>query len=357
MSGFETSKFVDLNESLETHLSCGICYGIYNKPVETQCGHTFCEQCIRQWYENNVNKTCPYCKQQLGNKRKRNTRNDNSFDSNVLFSKSKKVLLIIDLINDLKIKCDFVSNGCQEVVKLVSLSKHLEECNYNLCETCGLKMGKKYEHNCIELLKKERDYYKQQSFESKKEVEKYRAEFIVAKNQLRIKSMSFEEEKNKLKEEISKSEKEKEELKAQIEKIKINNNVNDEVIVDSEVEQYLNLANNDFIEEVVYNRAQKLGILDNNLYVKIEVETQFSENQIYRHKKSSTFDKFKKDLNKNYLDYGEVIEFRYNNKLIDDFDSPQKLNITDGDFIKVKKIKSQKTRFKSFKRDAVFKNI
>jgi flagellar biosynthesis chaperone FliJ len=254
MSGFETSKFVDLNESLETHLSCGICYGIYNKPVETQCGHTFCEQCIKQWFENDINKSCPFCKQQLGNKRKRNTRNDNSFDSNVLFSKSQRILLIIDLINDLKIKCDFVSNGCQEVLKLVSLSKHLEECDYNLCITCGIKMGKKDEHNCIELLKKERDYYKQQSSESKKEVDKYKADFIVAKNQLKIKSISFEEEKNKLKQEISKSENEKQELKAQIEKLidykeKINNKVNDEVIVDSKVEeQDFNLANNDFIE-------------------------------------------------------------------------------------------------------------
>jgi hypothetical protein len=61
-------------------------------------------------------------------------------------------------------------------------------------------------------------------------------------------------------------------------------------------------------------------------------------------------------LTKNFLDYGEDIEFRYNNKLIDDFDSPQKLDIIDGDLIKVKKIKSQKTRFKNFKRDALLKN-
>jgi hypothetical protein len=98
-----------------------------------------------------------------------------------------------NLINDLKIKCDFVSNGCKEVLELGSLSKHLEECDYNLCISCGLKMGKKVEHNCIELLKKERDYYKQQSFDSQNVVLKCKHELNDTKNQLSIQSINFDE--------------------------------------------------------------------------------------------------------------------------------------------------------------------
>jgi hypothetical protein len=134
MPGFGISRFIDLNESLETHLSCGICYGIFNNPVETQCGHIFCEDCIKQWFNGN-NKSCPFCKQQIGNKRRKNSTYDNSFDSYVIFSKTNKILLMIDSINNLKIKCDFEANGCKEVTKLGLLSKHLEICNYNLCQT------------------------------------------------------------------------------------------------------------------------------------------------------------------------------------------------------------------------------
>jgi hypothetical protein len=211
MSGFDISRFIDLSESNAKHMSCSICLGIYCKPVETQCGHTFCQQCIKQWINQN-NNSCPQCRQQLANKRKRNSRNNNnSIDESVMFWETNRNFVY--LINDLKIKCDFVSNGCKEVLELGSLSKHLEECNYNLCISCGLKMGKKVEHNCIELLKKERDYYKQQSIDSQNVAEKYKHELNDTKNQLIIQSISFndiikkekinfEKEKQKLKEKV-----------------------------------------------------------------------------------------------------------------------------------------------------------
>lgn len=200
MSGFETSRFVGLSESMAKHMSCSICLGIYCKPVETQCGHTFCQQCIKQWINQN-NNSCPQCRQQLANKRKRNSRNNNnSIDESVMFWETNRNF--VNLINDLKIKCDFVLKGCNEVLELGLLSDHLEKCDYNYCKTCGLKMGKKDEHNCIELLKRDRNKFKQLFIETQRFVEKYKHDLNDNKNQLMTKSLIFEEKIQKYTERI-----------------------------------------------------------------------------------------------------------------------------------------------------------
>ncbi len=61
----------------------------------------------------------------------------------------------LNLLNNLRIKCKFVENGCHEVVRLGSLSRHLEECIHKICDSCGPNTGPNIQHNCIEVLKRE----------------------------------------------------------------------------------------------------------------------------------------------------------------------------------------------------------
>jgi hypothetical protein len=75
-----------------------------------------------------------------------------------------------NFINKLIIKCDFVDKGCEIVFELGLLSKHLEECNYNICESCGYKMGKKEDHNCIELLKAENNNLKNENMKLRQQM-------------------------------------------------------------------------------------------------------------------------------------------------------------------------------------------
>jgi E3 ubiquitin-protein ligase NRDP1 len=64
MSGYELSRFVDLDQSDVEELICSICHDILRNPVFTNCClQTFCEQCINDWLE--TNNTCPYDRQQL----------------------------------------------------------------------------------------------------------------------------------------------------------------------------------------------------------------------------------------------------------------------------------------------------
>lgn len=99
--------------------------------MDTQCGHTFCFKCINDWINNNTNdRQCPAnspeCHQNSGNKRKRNiTNRDNSH----LFTKTNQKY--INLLEKLKLNRNLAHKGCDEVMTLRSLSRHLEECNYN----------------------------------------------------------------------------------------------------------------------------------------------------------------------------------------------------------------------------------
>lgn len=97
------------------------------------CRKTYCKECIITWI--NRNELCPNDRRILR--------------ANDLLNPS----LIITNMLSFKIRCDFYDNGCQEIVSLGSLSRHLQECDYNICTDCGLKIGKRDEHNCVKVLK------------------------------------------------------------------------------------------------------------------------------------------------------------------------------------------------------------
>ena len=67
------------------------------------------------------------------------------------------------MINDLKIKCNFDWNGCQEVTQLGLFSSHLRQCEHRLCKTCGFNVKGNVQHMpqiCIELLRRDRNQLK-----------------------------------------------------------------------------------------------------------------------------------------------------------------------------------------------------
>ncbi|XP_078147685.1 E3 ubiquitin-protein ligase TRIM21-like [Centroberyx gerrardi] len=50
--------------SLEQHLACSICLDVFEEPVTTACGHSFCKSCLRRNIVYN-DLMCPLCKQHL----------------------------------------------------------------------------------------------------------------------------------------------------------------------------------------------------------------------------------------------------------------------------------------------------
>ena len=156
MAGFDSNRFVDLNEREENHLKCGICLNIFNNAVNSECGHTFCKQCIQDWiYSNRM--VCPECRQVFSTRKRciASTENDNLVAiKSFVFSRNLKVNSIV---SELKTKCDFDFNGCQEVVEFGLISSHLNKCEHRFCKICNILMTKVDEHNCFELMKNERN--------------------------------------------------------------------------------------------------------------------------------------------------------------------------------------------------------
>ena len=96
-------KIVD---SVPWYLNCPICLEIFNIPTRSQCGHTFCSDCILQWCKKT--KTCPSCRQAIKIKH----------NSNDLIAQS--------IINDLKIECS--TKNCIWRGKFEEFKAHKNNC-------------------------------------------------------------------------------------------------------------------------------------------------------------------------------------------------------------------------------------
>lgn len=50
------------DDQIDSELRCPICNDPFRSPVNCiQCGHTFCEECIQQWYQQQT--SCPVCRE------------------------------------------------------------------------------------------------------------------------------------------------------------------------------------------------------------------------------------------------------------------------------------------------------
>ena len=151
MPGFERNRFIDLTEREAKHFTCNVCHKIFNDPIKSECEHTFCKDCVQKWVRGR-NKCCPECNKGFTTrKRLNNTRSD---DNLVIVGSHtfKHNLMANNFVNDLKVKCDFVDNGCKEVIEFGLLSAHLKVCAHRLCGTCGVELGDPSQHNCVQLL-------------------------------------------------------------------------------------------------------------------------------------------------------------------------------------------------------------
>ena len=129
MPGYDRERFIGIDDEDLDDFICGICIEVIKDPVITSCcRQTYCNDCITQWLTSH--NTCP-------NDRKPLAQKDLTLPPRAF----------INVINKLKVKCNFVENGCRKEIKLDQLSEHTLNCEYNLCTDCGLIIG--FEHNCI----------------------------------------------------------------------------------------------------------------------------------------------------------------------------------------------------------------
>ncbi|XP_054163575.1 E3 ubiquitin-protein ligase NRDP1-like [Oppia nitens] len=107
--GYDCLRFaVEVPEEL----MCSICNDVLCEPLVTECDHLFCRECITEWLS--VNRTCPIDRLYITS---RNLRTAPRYVRNQL---GRQLL-----------KCDFADDGCQTMVTLDSLYKHVNDCYYN----------------------------------------------------------------------------------------------------------------------------------------------------------------------------------------------------------------------------------
>jgi hypothetical protein len=112
--GWDISRFLEKDNIVED-LLCTICTDIIEDPVQTNCEHTFCRECISTWLEGGQ-RTCPEDRQQLS--------------SNDLRPPSR---LTKQLLNNLIVRCKNYSDGCRLMSKFEDMPRLMEH-ETNLCK-------------------------------------------------------------------------------------------------------------------------------------------------------------------------------------------------------------------------------
>ena len=140
--GFEVTRFVG---EVDEELLCTICGQVLQDPIQIhQCEHCFCSECIDEWLKHQ--QICPV------------DRNPVSLVEDLIPAPR----ILRNLLSRLKITCDNKEFGCTVIVKLDSLSSHMDECQYNpkrpvACDKgCGMvvPLDEVPQHSCIQELHK-----------------------------------------------------------------------------------------------------------------------------------------------------------------------------------------------------------
>ncbi|OQV25543.1 putative E3 ubiquitin-protein ligase NRDP1 [Hypsibius exemplaris] len=110
--GIETGRFVQ--STLDKDLViCPVCLDVLESPVELpDCEHVFCGACIKNWFDTGV-KVCPLDRIPVTRK---------------LMMPNRTLQVVLDR---LKIRCKFVSRGCEKVVGVGQRNEHERSCAFN----------------------------------------------------------------------------------------------------------------------------------------------------------------------------------------------------------------------------------
>ena len=104
--GYEEDRF---ENKVDIKLQCSVCLKAFKDPVQCPNEHYFCrERNLRHNAE-----TCPVCQHPLTEE-----------------TLTKPPRILTELLESLMIRCDYENRGCQELIKLEFLDRHVRVCGY-----------------------------------------------------------------------------------------------------------------------------------------------------------------------------------------------------------------------------------
>lgn len=132
-------RLLDYVSPYDNNLMCAICRCPFVDPVIlTECDHCFCRDCIRQCWNSNTNYTplgprgdCPTCRTPAK-----------------LGPRSATSKILVNLVDELVVKCPKTDDGCKAEVKRCEIQDHANiYCGFTLIECaetdCGLPVRRK----------------------------------------------------------------------------------------------------------------------------------------------------------------------------------------------------------------------
>ena len=99
-------------EPVDDELKCPICEKVLEAPVQGDCEHLFCLDCIQLWLKNSL--ACPLDRRQL-----------------LPSQLQPPPKIILKLLNNLKVRCAYHDYGCPVKLKLGDLKQHSKTCLHN----------------------------------------------------------------------------------------------------------------------------------------------------------------------------------------------------------------------------------
>ncbi|OJJ88575.1 putative TRAF-like signal transducer [Aspergillus glaucus CBS 516.65] len=126
-------RALDYVSGYDTHLMCPICHCALIRPVRLQCDHVFCQKCLGSAVTSSSGRddfTCPTCRT----------------PTQTVYTDVPR--LLINMCDDLRVKCPFLGEGCTEIMARGHVESHVDKyCGYKLLdcpsETCDKKTRKK----------------------------------------------------------------------------------------------------------------------------------------------------------------------------------------------------------------------
>ena len=108
--GYEEDRF---DNKVDIKLQCSVCLKVFKDPVQCPNEHYFCRSCIQRNLRHNA-ETCPVCQHPLTEE-----------------TLTKPPRILTELLESLMIRCDYENRGCQELIKLEFLDRHVRSCGYS----------------------------------------------------------------------------------------------------------------------------------------------------------------------------------------------------------------------------------
>ena len=108
--GYEEERFKD---KVDIKLQCSVCLKVLKDPVQCPNEQYFCRSCIQRSLREN-SEACPMCQHHLTEE-----------------TLTKPPRILMDFLQSLEIRCDHENRGCQELIKLEFLARHINSCGYS----------------------------------------------------------------------------------------------------------------------------------------------------------------------------------------------------------------------------------